>query len=73
MHYSAINMSIPRSEGLDPVNDQDVLYSRCDIQVHASDEYHTNNATVFTMECDQWVYDTREFDLTFVTQVNDTS
>ena len=63
-------MSIPWSEGLDPVNDQGVLYSRCNIQGHASDEYHTNNAAVSTMECDQWVYDTGEFDLTFVTQVH---
>ena len=50
-------------------------YTKCEVMYHYSNSTPgrsaPNNVTVYSSECRRWVFDTSEFDNTFVTQVGD--
>ena len=52
-----------------------IRYSRCEVIHHYSNSTiggsTPDNATINSSECRRWVFDTSEFDNTFVTQVGD--
>ena len=52
-----------------------IRYSRCEVIHHYSNSTPggstSDNATMYSSECRRWVFDTSEFDNTFVTQVGD--
>ena len=52
-----------------------IRYSRCEVIHHYSNSTPggstPDNATMYSSECRRWVFDTSEFDNTFVTQVSD--
>ena len=52
-----------------------IRYSRCEVIHHYSNSTlggpTPDNATMYSSECRRWVFDTSEFDNTFVTQVGD--
>ena len=54
-----------------------IRYSRCEVIHHYSNSTPggstPDNATMYSSECRRWVFDTSEFDNTFVTQVSDTT
>ena len=77
-HGTSINLSIPyethRTEGESP----NTMYAAChllihNIEVNGSVKHSENieaNRTGYRYECNQWVYDTADFDSTFTTQVS---